>query len=141
MLPLRHTRFWRIAGLILLILVLGFTLMPVAWFWDNKTAAMAWFRNSDKVLHAGTFLLLAVWFSGQYRRPSYWRIAVALLLFGLVIEFCQFMVGYRTADWLDMAANTVGIITGFAVAIAGLGGWSQRVEDWYAARKIGTGIG
>ena len=141
MLPLRHARFWRMTGLVLLLLVLVFALMPAVWFWDDKAGALAWFRNSDKFLHAGTFLLLAVWFSGQYRRPSYWRIAVALLLFGLLIEFCQFMVGYRTADWLDMAANTVGIITGFAVAIAGLGGWSQRVEDWYAARNTGTGIG
>lgn len=141
MLPLRHTRFWRIAGLVLLLLVLVSALMPAVWFWDDKAGVLAWFRNSDKVLHAGTFLLLAVWFSGQYRRPSYWRIAVALLLFGLLIEFCQFMVGYRTADWFDMAANTVGVITGFAVAIAGLGGWSQRVEDWYAARITGTGIG
>lgn len=141
MLPLRHARFWRIAGLVLLLLVLVSALMPAVWFWDDKAGALAWFRNSDKVLHASTFLLLAVWFSGQYRRPSYWRIAVALLLFGLLIEFCQLMVGYRTADWLDMAANIVGIITGFAVAIAGLGGWSQRVEDWYAARNTGTGIG
>jgi len=141
MLPLRHARFWRNAGLLLLLLVLVSALMPAVWFWDDKAGALAWFENSDKFLHASTFLLLTVWFSGQYRRPSYWRIAVGLLLFGLLIEFCQLMVGYRTAEWLDMAANTAGIITGFAVAIAGLGGWSQRVEDWYAARISGTGIG
>ena len=88
-----------------------------------------------------TFTVLAVWFSGQYRRASYLRIAVGLLLFGLLIEFCQYLVGYREADWFDMAANTVGIALGFAVAIAGLGGWSQRVEDWYATRNTGTRIG
>lgn len=141
MLPLRHLRFWRIAGLALLLLVLLFTLMPAVWFWDDRAGALAWLKHSDKVLHASTFALLAVWFSGQYRRPSYLRVAAALLVFGLLIEFCQFLVGYRQADWLDMAANTIGIILGFAIALAGLGGWSQRLEDWYLARNTGTRIG
>ena len=141
MLPLRHLRFWRIAGMALLLLVLASALMPAVWFWGDRAGSLAWLRNSDKVLHAGTFMLLAAWFSGQYRRPSYLRVAAALLVFGLFIEFCQFLVGYRQADWLDMAANTVGIILGFAVALAGLGGWSQRLEDWYLARNTGTRIG
>lgn len=141
MLPLRHVRFWRLAGLVLLLTVLVSTLMPAVWFWDDRAGALAWLEHSDKYLHGITFLLLAVWFSGQYRRPSYFRIVLGLLLFGLLIEFCQFMVGYRTADWLDMAANSVGIILGIVIALAGLGGWSQRVEDWYAARQTGTGIG
>jgi VanZ family protein len=141
MLPLRHVRFWRLAGLVLLLTVLVFTLVPAVWFWDDRAGALTWLENSDKYLHGITFLVLAVWFSGQYRRPSYFRIALGLLLFGLLIEFCQFMVGYRTADWLDMAANSVGIILGIVIALAGMGGWSQRVEDWYAARQTGTGIG
>lgn len=141
MLPLRHLRFWRIAGVVLLCLVLIFALMPAVWFWDNRAGALAWFRNSDKFLHAATFLLLALWFSGQYRRHSYLRVAVSLMLFGLLIEGCQFLVGYRQADMLDMAANTAGIVTGFIIAVAGLGGWSQRLEDWYASRRTDTGIG
>ena len=141
MLPLRHLRFWRIAGLLLLCLVLISALMPAVWFWDDRAGALAWFRNSDKVLHAITFLVLAVWFSGQYRRPSYLRVAAGLMLFGLLIEFCQYLVGYRQADLFDMAANIVGIVAGFAVAFAGLGGWSQRLEDWYAARQASGGIG
>lgn len=135
MLPLRHLRFWRIAGLLLLCFVLASALMPAVWFWDDRAGALAWFRNADKLLHGTTFLLLSVWFSGQYRRPSYLRVAAALMLFGFLIEFCQYLVGYRTADAFDMAANTAGIVVGFAIALAGLGGWSQRLEDWYAARR------
>ena len=141
MLPVRHLRVWRIAGLVMLLLVLVSALMPAVWFWDDKAGALAWLKNSDKILHMGTFTLLAVWFSGQYRRASYLRVAIGLLLFGLLIEFCQYLVGYRQADWFDMAANTVGIVVGFAVAIAGLGGWSLRVEDWYSTRNTGTRIG
>ncbi|MCP4299929.1 MAG: VanZ family protein [Gammaproteobacteria bacterium] len=138
MLPLRHARFWRIADLVLLLVVFLFALMPAVWFWDDKVSVLSWFRISDKWLHGSTFLLLAIWFSGQYRRPSYWRIAAGLLVFGFLIEICQLMVGYRSAEWLDIAANTAGIIIGLAVATAGLGGWSLRVEDWYSARTTGT---
>jgi len=141
MLPLRHLRFWRIAGVLLLCLVLISALMPAVWFWNDRAGALAWFRNSDKLLHAATFLVLAVWFSGQYRPRSYLRVAIGLMMFGLVIEGCQLLVGYRQADWLDITANTSGIVAGFLIAIAGLGGWSQRLEDWYASRRAGKGIG
>jgi len=140
MLPLRHARFWRIADFVLLCLVFLAALMPAVWFWDDKVRMLSWLDNSDKFLHAATFSVLAVWFAGQYRRPSYWRIAAGLMLFGCLIEISQLMVSYRMADWADIAANTVGIIIGLTVAIAGLGGWSLRVEDWYSARQTGTGI-
>ena len=141
MLPLRHLRFWRIASVVLLCLVLVAALMPAVWFWNDRTGALTWFRNADKLLHATTFLVLAVWFSGQYRRPSYLRVAAGLLLFGLIIEGCQYLVGYRSADLLDVAANIAGLVTGFAIALAGLGGWSQRLEDWYAAWHVDSGGG
>ena len=138
MLPLRHARFWRVADLALLLLVFISALMPAVWFWNDKVKILSWFQNSDKWLHGMTFFVLAVWFAGQYRRPSYWRIAAGLMLFGFMIEICQFMVGYRSADWLDIGANTAGILVGLAVAIAGIGGWCLRVEDWYSARNTGT---
>ena len=62
------------------------------------------------------------------------------MMFGILIEFCQSLVGYRSADWRDIAANTAGIIAGLIVAIAGLGGWCLRVEDWYSARITGAGV-
>lgn len=140
MLPLRHARHWRIASLVLLVLVMFATLMPAIWFFPSKVKALSWFANIDKWLHAMTFLVLAIWFAGQYRPRAYWRIAVGLMSFGFLIELCQLMVSYRTADWIDIGANTVGIIMGLAVAMVGLGGWSLRVEDWYLARHSGTGI-
>jgi len=139
MLPLRHGRFWRIADLALLFLVFVSALMPVFWIWKDN-GSFRWFVGADKWLHALTFFVLLVWFSGQYRRPSYWRVAVGLMIFGILIEFCQSLLGYRSADWRDVGANTAGIIVGLIVAIAGLGGWCLRVEDWYSARMTGTGI-
>ena len=133
MLPLRYASHWRTASIALLLLVLVATLMPVGWLFDDTDSAFSWIEHADKWAHAITFTMLALWFAGQYR--SSWRIAVGLLVLGAFIELCQLMTGYRSADWVDMAANTVGIITGLGIATTGLGGWCQRAEDWYITRN------
>jgi VanZ family protein len=132
MLPLRHLRYWQIASVLILLLVLAATLMPAFWFWGDKSSGLAWFKGVDKWLHGITFAVLSLWFAGLYHRQSYWRIAIGLLLFGLAIEVCQRMVGYRTAEWLDVGADMAGILLGLAIAVAGLGGWSLRFERYIA---------
>ena len=118
--------------MVLLLLVAASMLMPVMWFWPDRREFVSWFVGVDKWLHAGTFVVLAVWFAGQYRRRSYWRIGIGLIFFGGFIEACQRLVTYRSADWFDIVANTAGIVIGLLVATAGLGGWSLRVERWLA---------
>jgi len=137
MLPLPHARHWRIASILLIISVLAATLMPVAWLFGDKASALSWIAHADKWLHGLTFFVLAVWFAGLYRPRSYWWVGGGLMLFGLFVEFCQLMVGYRTADWIDIGANAAGIIAGLAIALTGLGGWSLRIEEWYLARDAG----
>ena len=140
MLPLRYARQWRVASAALLLLVLALTMMPADWFWPDQPALITWFRGADKLLHGITFIFLAVWFAGQYRTRSYWRIGLGLMAFGFLIEGCQRLVTYRSADWFDIAADTAGIIVGLTVAMAGIGGWSLRVESWYTRRKAGAAI-
>lgn len=129
--PLQYAGLWRVLSVLLVLVVLAGTLAPAFWF-DSRAQALAWFAHSDKWMHGVTFLVLSVWFAGLAERRSYWRVAAALIAFGLVIEGAQYLVGYRSADWLDMAANTAGIIAGLTAAIAGLGGWSLWVEDRYS---------
>jgi VanZ family protein len=135
MLPLRYADRWRFASMVLLLLVLLSTLMPVMWFWPDRREFVSWFVGVDKWLHGMTFVVLALWFAGQYRRQSYWRIGVGLIFFGMFIEACQRLVSYRSADWFDVVANTVGIVTGLLVATAGVGGWSLRLEEWLASSE------
>jgi len=47
----------------------------------------------------------------------------------------QRTISYRTADWLDFAADLAGLAIGLAVASAGIGGWSERLEDRLLARR------
>lgn len=133
MLPLRYARQWRVLSAILLFFALAAALAP-SWWFDTKTEALAWFEHADKWLHGLTFLGLTVWFSGLVARRAWGRMAAGLFLFGLLIEACQLLVGYRTADWVDLGADTLGILLGMAIAAAGLGGWGLRVENWYSGR-------
>lgn len=132
MLPLRYPREWHVASVVLLLVVLLAALMPTFWSYPDRGSFRLWFGEFDKWLHGITFALLAVWFAGQYRRQAYWRIAVGLVAFGMFIEVCQRLVGYRTADWVDVAADCGGIVTGLIVGASGIGGWALQVESWFA---------
>jgi VanZ family protein len=135
MLPLRYAPWWRTASILLLILVLAAAVMPAVWLWPDRDALFSWFEGIDKSAHAIVFAFLALWFAGQYRPRSYWRIGLGLLMFGLLIELCQRMLSYRSAEWLDVAADVAGIIVGLLLAAAGLGGWCQRVEARYQTER------
>lgn len=135
MLPLKNASLWRALSVVLLVVVLVAAVSPALWFFDTVNDALSWLDNSDKWVHALTFVALAIWFAGLFERQAWWRIAIGLLLFGLLVEFLQLQLSYRMADWHDIAANTAGIIVGLAVAAAGLGGWALRIEDWYSRRN------
>lgn len=132
MLPLRYTKRWQFAGIAILLTVLVFALTPPVWFrLDMRDVMLA----SDKSMHGVTFTFMTVWFCGQYARQSYWRVAAGMLLFGVFIEICQRMLEYRNAESLDLVADSVGIAIGLAIAMAGAGGWSLRLERWLLARR------
>jgi VanZ family protein len=123
---LRYTRRWRAAGFLLLLLVLIAALVPKLPFHDLSMQ----FRISDKVMHIMAFTFLAVWFSGQYEKKSYWRIALGLIAFGVLIELVQNTISYRTSEWMDLVGDVVGIAAGLIIAMLGVGGWSRRAEEW-----------
>ncbi|HLU05528.1 MAG TPA: VanZ family protein [Woeseiaceae bacterium] len=134
MLPLRHARRWQFAGIAVLVIVLAATLMPAIGFIDEMRDPRI--AHSDKWFHAITFMLLTIWFSGQYAKQSYWRIAVGMLVFGAFIEVCQRMLTtWRSAELMDLVADAIGVLAGLLIARAGVGGWSLRVEQWIAARS------
>ncbi len=126
--------------MMILLFVLAATMMPAVWFWSDRDSFITWFVGVDKWLHGITFVILALWFAGQYRPRSYWRIGIGLILFGFLIEGCQRLVTYRSADWFDILADTAGIVVGLSVAAAGLGGWSLRMEERYMRRAVDADV-
>lgn len=132
MLPLRHLTRWRVVGVLLLVFVTIMAIVPAVWLWPNLHGAK--WLISDKWLHGITFAVLAIWYSGQYARSSYWWLALGLTLFGAFIEVCQAMLTYRTAEWGDLKADVAGIGVGLLIALSGAGGWSLHVENWLKNR-------
>lgn len=127
MLPLSYPRRWKIAGFLLLIAVLAAAVAPAI---NPGSHTARWLPISDKWLHGITFAILAVWYSGQFAKSAYWRIAIGLVVFGGFIEFCQSLVSYRTAETGDFIADVTGIVVGLTISMVGLGGWSVRAEHW-----------
>ena len=137
MLPLRYARQWQLGSVILLLLTLIAALMPAAvWFWSEGLPVVEWLKHVDKWAHGLTFVVLTLWFCGQYPQSSYWRVAVGLVAFGVLIELLQGLVSYRLAEWYDLGADAVGLVVGIGLAMAWLGGWCLRFEAWQAARAV-----
>lgn len=76
------------------------------------------FTASDKVGHLLAYALLMFWFCRLYRsrklRTSY---GAAFLAMGIGLEFLQGLLGYRSAEALDMAANSIGVAAGWGAAL------------------------
>jgi len=123
MLELRHRWIWLTGSAVL---VLG-----VIWGSLQVSVDLPVPSGFDKVEHVGSYLILAVWFTGMYPRARYWAIALALLLLGASMEIGQYLMHLgRTADIYDMAANAVGVALGMLLAIVATGGWTRKVDAW-----------
>ena len=123
MLTLRYRTLWITASVVLVLVVV----------WGSLQSAFGGpeIHGFDKVEHFGTYMVLAVWFTGLYRRPRYWVIVGGLLALGLTMEIGQFLMqAGRMGDPYDMAANAAGIAVGLLLALRATGSWAQKVESW-----------
>jgi hypothetical protein len=84
---------------------------------------------SDFAEHAGGYLVLMLWFAALSARARWLLLAGALALLGLGLEWLQGALAIgRVSDPRDVAANTLGVAFGLALAYAGLGRWMHWIE-------------
>jgi len=87
------------------------------------------FEFNDKLSHLVGHGLLAAWFAGLVPRRSWWKIFMALLVFGIGIEIAQYYMHFgREADARDVVANSCGALLGLGLSWLGLSRW----PDWAA---------
>ena len=123
MLQLRRRRLWIALSTVLLAAVFFVCLQPGLGFPAPD--------GLDKVEHLAAYVLLALWFTGLVARGRYWAVAAGLMAMGLLIEVLQWRMNLgRSAEGLDMLANTLGVGIGIAIALLATGGWAPRLESW-----------
>jgi VanZ family protein len=106
----RMTRLWRVALALLLVVINWLALTPA----PPRQMDLGW----DKLNHLSAFATLAV-VAVLGRCGAFWRIAVALLAYGGLIEILQSFTPNRDAEWADLLADGVGIALGLLL-VAGL---------------------
>ena len=120
MLPLKYPWFWATVGWLLVAGVVFGSLVP--------GPALQGVAVGDKLLHAGSYCLLMLWFGGLYARRRQVVVALALFALGCTLEALQAATTTRSFDLRDMAANGSGILIGLVLTATLLEGWCQRFE-------------
>lgn len=89
----------------------------------------------DKVEHAFTYATLTLWFVQICPRYTWAGIGLKLLTLGVILEFLQGMTTYRNFSFWDMGANTLGILIGWSLSIAGLSRTLTYLENKLVSRQ------
>ena len=100
-------RTWMLIGWLGIVLALVFSLGPPA-LPENS-------GHTDKFVHLAGYGLLMFWWAQLIVRRR-WRLALWVVLFGLVLEGLQGLVPNRLPDAGDALANTTGVLLGWLAA-------------------------
>jgi len=113
---LNYRRTWLAGGWLLVGLVAYLSLTP------HPPELPLSFSSVDKLEHGFAYASLSLWFCQIYLHGRQRAVvAVALIAFGITLEFLQGMSGYRMFELADMLANSLGVLTGFLLARTRLG--------------------
>ena len=100
-------RLWRAAGWTGIVLTLLASLLPPALEGGES--------HVDKLAHLLGYALLMFWWA-QLVVHKRWKLAVAVVLFGVAIELLQGLTPERQPDPLDALANAAGALLGWLAA-------------------------
>jgi hypothetical protein len=121
MLDLRHGRTLLVIGWVLIAIIVVGSLTPAGV--DVR------FLLSDKVRHLTSYLVIMVYFSGLYPRERHLMLSLAFFLMGAMLELLQgALTTTRHMDFIDLTANTLGIVLGFVFARLGLAQWPRLID-------------
>lgn len=120
MLPLRYPKLWLALGWLLVVGVAVGSLVP-----GDMLEAIT---LSDKLMHAGSYFLLMVWFGGLYPKRLHPLVGAVLLALGIALDLLQGLTETRSLDLRDMLADLGGIVAGLALSMTWLEGWCQWLE-------------
>ena len=102
-------RLWLALGWLIVVAIVYFSLF--------KLAIDADIQNGDKVGHFLAYGGLMAWWSQLYvSRAARLKLALAFTALGGAMELAQGLTPDRYPEWLDLAANTAGVLLGWLAA-------------------------
>ena len=105
--------FWmRVGWYLAMAAVTVLALMPI------EHLQLPVFDWSDKAQHALAFVVLTGWALLLWPMHAL-RVVLVMLAYGAGIEAAQWAVGWRFAEWADLAADAVGVSVGWMM----VSGW------------------
>lgn len=84
--------------------------------------------TNDKIGHLLAYAILTLNVSLLFKKYTKKLLLcmIAIIIYGMVIEFLQGLIPGRESSFLDILANTSGVIIGFALNLL-LGKWIKRI--------------
>jgi VanZ family protein len=125
---LRWRRLWFSAGVAIALAIAVASLMP--------GRNLPNLNVSDKLQHFMAFTMLGFWFGSIVVRRDLPWLVIALLIFGCLIELAQEAMPFgRHAEWGDVIADGVGVLSGLLVAMTPLGRWAIWIETGLRGKR------
>ena len=127
---LHYRKIWLLLGIIYILLILLGSLAKIP---ESEIQ----FSGADKIIHFSMYFILVGWFSQLYEKNSS-RLIILLLamLLGLLIEILQGLTAYRSFDYLDEVANSIGAICAFLLLKTSLASSLAIIDSWIAEKLI-----
>lgn len=85
------------------------------------------FDGADKFEHMLAYGMLMLWFCQLHIGRV--GLAAGFVGMGVGLEFLQGMTGYRVFEYADMAANSVGVLAGWGLALTRMGNILETLEQ------------
>ena len=121
---LHYRKIWLLLGTVYIIIIFLASLTKVP-------ETQIELGHTDKLVHFALYFILVGWFIQLYEKNSS-RLFILLfaILLGLLIEFLQGMTSYRSFDYLDEVANSIGALCAFFLAQTSFSSILQNIDAW-----------
>ncbi|MCW9023350.1 MAG: VanZ family protein [Gammaproteobacteria bacterium] len=110
---------------------IGWFLIALIWYLSLTPAPMPdmGMDNSDKLGHFLAYGVLMGWFAQIYFNLRIrMALVVTFIVMGIIIEYVQGMTDYRSFQYADMLADSLGVLLAFILAHGPLSRVLVRVE-------------
>lgn len=117
-------KIWCILGFIYVAIVFYFSLVP----FPEKVPVIP---HLDKMLHFLIYAFLGGWFQQLFIKKFGIKILVSLFFMGVLIEILQGFSGYRSFEFMDIVANSVGVLVGIKFVIRFFPDVLIKIDLWF----------